>query len=89
MKKLIALILVLTMTVTLIGCENKKNYETALSNEPNSQGTESTGKLVAVNKSDESKFTAKEWKEILLKVENGDILFFDTREEEFEYFSHK
>lgn len=70
-------------------------YVTDLSNEPTNQETglsdvdSSLGKLVAVNKSDESKFTAEEWEEILLKVESGDILFFDTREEEVEYFSHR
>ena len=70
-------------------------YVTDLSNEPTNQETgptdvdSSLGELVAVNKSDESKFTAEEWEEILLKVESGDILFFDTREEEVEYFSHR
>lgn len=69
-------------------------YVTDLSNEPTNQETgptdvdSSLGELVAVNKSDESKFTAEEWEEILLKVESGDILFFDTREE-VEYFSHR
>lgn len=42
--------------------------------------------LVAVNKNDEGKFTAKEWQEILEKVEKGEILFFDTLEEETAYF---
>ena len=70
-------------------------YVTDLSNDPNNQETgptdvdSSLGELVAVNKSDESKFTAEEWEEILVKVESGDILFFDTRGEEVEYFSHK
>lgn len=64
-----------------------------LTNEPNNQDSgpnevdSSPCELVSVNKDDESKFTAEEWEKILSKVKSGDILFFDTREEEIAYFS--
>ena len=42
----------------------------------------SMGVFVSVNRNDESKFTAEEWADILGKVEKGEILFFETLEEE-------
>lgn len=42
--------------------------------------------LIAVNASDEDKFTSEEWAAIMQKVEKGEILFFETYEEELEYF---
>jgi hypothetical protein len=42
--------------------------------------------LVAVNQNDENRFTPEEWADILEKVETGEILFFDTLEEEVKYF---
>ena len=38
--------------------------------------------LISVNRGDEHKFTPEEWAEILKKVEAGEILFFETAEEE-------
>ena len=35
-----------------------------------------------MNRGDEHKFTPEEWAEILKKVEAGEILFFETAEEE-------
>ena len=47
------------------------------------QATDSTlGGLASVNRGDESKFTPEEWAEILKKVEAGEILLFETAEEE-------
>ena len=47
------------------------------------QDTNSTvGGLGSVNRGDEHKFTPEEWAEILKKVEAGEILFFETAEEE-------
>lgn len=43
------------------------------------------GKLISVNCGDESIFTPEEWKEILQKVENGEVLLFDTLEDEMAY----
>ena len=40
------------------------------------------GGLGSVNRGDEHKFTPEEWTEILKKVEAGEILFFETLEEE-------
>jgi len=45
------------------------------------------GVLVAVNRNDENNFTPEEWADILEKIEKGEILFFETREEELDYFS--
>ena len=44
------------------------------------------GILAAVNRNDENKFTPEEWADILEKVEKGEILFFETLEEEVAYF---
>ena len=44
------------------------------------------GMLTSVNRSDEDKFTPEEWKKILKEVETGNILFFETPEEERAYF---
>lgn len=44
------------------------------------------GTLVAVNRDDENKFSSEEWTDILEKVERGEILFFETLEEEIAYF---
>lgn len=49
----------------------------------------STGELFSVNRSDESKFTPEEWEEILQKVEDGEILLFDTLEDEVAYIQHQ
>lgn len=49
----------------------------------------SLGTLFSVNRNDESKFTAEEWADILEKVEKGEILFFETLEEETAYFHNK
>lgn len=47
------------------------------------QDTDSTlGGLASVNRGDERKFTPEEWAEILKKVEAGEILLFETAEEE-------
>ena len=47
------------------------------------QDTDSTlGGLASVNRGDERKFTPEEWAEILKKVEAGEILLFETTEEE-------
>jgi len=40
------------------------------------------GGLASVNRGDERKFTPEEWAEILKKVEAGEILLFETAEEE-------
>lgn len=54
------------------------------------QDTDSTlGSLVSVNRGDESKFTPEEWAEILKKVEAGEILFFETAEEERAFFENE
>ena len=54
------------------------------------QDTDSTlGGLVSVNRGDESKFTPEEWAEILKKVEAGEILFFETAEEERAFFENE
>jgi len=45
------------------------------------------GMLTSVNRSDEDKFTPEEWKKILKEVEAGNILFFETPEEERAYFN--
>lgn len=45
----------------------------------------SAEELFSVNRGDESKFTPAEWEEILQKVENGEILLFDTLEDELTY----
>jgi len=42
--------------------------------------------LVAVNRNDESKYTPEQWADILNKIEKGEILFFETLEDEVEYF---
>ena len=53
------------------------------SEEAGPQDTNSTvGGLGSVNRGDEHKFTPEEWAEILKKVEAGEILFFETAEEE-------
>lgn len=44
-----------------------------------------TGELFSVNRGDESKFTPEEWKEILQKAEDGEILLFDTLADELAY----
>jgi len=44
------------------------------------------GILAAVNRNDENRFTPEEWADILEKVENGEILFFETLEEEVAFF---
>lgn len=44
------------------------------------------GVLTAVNRNDENKFTAEEWADILERVKTGEILFFETLEEEVAYF---
>ena len=44
------------------------------------------GVLAAVNQNDENKYTPEEWADILEKVEKGEILFFNTLEEEDAYF---
>lgn len=47
------------------------------------QDTDSAlGGLASVNRGDERKFTPEEWAEILKKVEAGEILLFETTEEE-------
>ena len=47
------------------------------------QDTDSAlGGLASVNRGDEGKFTPEEWAEILKKVEAGEILLFETAEEE-------
>ena len=47
------------------------------------QDTDSTlGGLASVNRGDEHKFTPEEWAEILKKAEAGEILLFETAEEE-------
>ena len=47
------------------------------------QDTDSAlGGLASVNRGDERKFTPEEWAEILKKVEAGEILLFETAEEE-------
>lgn len=43
------------------------------------------GELFSVNRGDESKFTPEEWKEILQKAEDGEILLFDTLADELAY----
>jgi beta-lactamase regulating signal transducer with metallopeptidase domain len=57
------------------------NWETGPQEEDSNVGT-----LVAVNRNDEGKFTTEEWQDILERVEKGEILFFETIEEETEYF---
>ena len=53
------------------------------SEEAGPQENESTPDgLISVNRGDEHKFTPEEWAEILKKVEAGEILFFETAEEE-------
>lgn len=42
--------------------------------------------MIAVNRNDEKRFTADQWADILEKVKNGEILFFETPEEELAYF---
>lgn len=44
------------------------------------------GVLTAVNRNDKNKFTAEEWADILERVKTGEILFFETLEEEVAYF---
>jgi len=44
------------------------------------------GVLTAVNRNDENRYTPEEWADILKKIEKGEILFFETLEEEVEYF---
>ena len=46
----------------------------------------SAGILMSVNRNDEGRFTAEEWADILEKVENGEILLFETLEDEVEYY---
>ena len=46
----------------------------------------SVGILVAVNRNDEKKYSPEEWAAILNKVDKGEILFFETLEEEAAYF---
>lgn len=48
---------------------------------------ETAGVLVSVNANDESRYTAEEWANILKKVEAGEILFFETLEDERAYHS--
>ena len=64
---------------------------TERNNEENGpQDTDSTlGSLVSVNRGDESKFTPEEWAEILKKAEAGEILFFETAEEERAFFENE
>ena len=45
--------------------------------------------LAAVNRSDENRYSPEEWATILEKVAKGEILFFETHEEEVEYFQAK
>jgi beta-lactamase regulating signal transducer with metallopeptidase domain len=45
-----------------------------------------SAEIVSVNRNDEDKFSPEEWADILKKVDKGEILFFETREEEVEYF---
>ena len=47
--------------------------------------TSAAGVLVSVNRNDENRYTQEEWADILEKVETGEILFFETYEEEFEH----
>lgn len=44
------------------------------------------GTLVSVNLGDEDKFTPEQWAEILEKVEAGEVMLFDTLEDEIAYF---
>ena len=53
------------------------------SEEAGPQDTDSTlGGLASVNRGDEHKFTPEEWAELLKKAEAGEILLFETAEEE-------
>ena len=45
--------------------------------------------LISVNRGDEHKFTPEEWAEILKKVEAGEILFFETVEEEMAFWENE
>ncbi|WP_204791880.1 M56 family metallopeptidase [Oscillibacter sp. CU971] len=45
--------------------------------------------LGSVNRGDERKFTPEEWAEILKKVEAGEILFFETAEEERAFWENE
>lgn len=47
------------------------------------------GGLGSVNRGDEHKFTPEEWAEILKKVEAGEILFFETAEEERAFWDNE
>ena len=44
------------------------------------------GWIRAVNRGDEDKFTPEEWEDILKKVEAGEVMLFDSLEEETTYF---
>lgn len=46
---------------------------------------ETPGILVSVNKNDEDRYTPEQWSDIMEKVEAGEILFFDTLEDEIAY----
>lgn len=54
------------------------------------QDTDSAlGGLASVNRGDEHKFTPEEWAEILKKVEAGEILLFETAEEERAFWDNE
>ena len=54
------------------------------------QDTDSAlGGLASVNRGDERKFTPEEWAEILKKVEAGEILLFETAEEERAFWDNE
>lgn len=42
--------------------------------------------LIAVNRNDENKYTTEQWSDILEKAKKGEILYFETFEEEYKYF---
>ena len=57
-------------------------------NEPEcpQEADSATGQLRAVNRNDKDKFTPEEWEDILKKVEAGEVMLFDTLEDENAYF---
>lgn len=50
------------------------------------EDTTAPGELLSVTLEDRSKFTAEEWAEIMKQVEAGEVLLFDTLEEEADYY---
>lgn len=90
----LALVLTLGMATGFATGAVAKNNDSSLPNgqtqtsqrsneEAGPQDTNSIlGGLGSVNRGDERKFTPEEWAEILKKVEAGEILFFETAEEE-------